>query len=150
MAGGPPVDHEARDAYWLGGGILPDVGPLDADRDGVEVADHQLYGTQVVELKIPLHPLKAGGPALDCPLGDSLAMRLELPPQVATPRRSGRGGGGRHGGGHHGGMGGGAPGGGMGGAPSVGEHEDAGEKPQDEPAPAAALLEGTLHLAKAP
>ena len=155
VAVAPPPQSEARDAYWLGSPGVPDQGPLDADKDGVEVADHELYGTQVVELKIPLHPAQPGGPALACAPGDRLALRLELPPQAPLPRRTSHGGGG---GGHHGHHG--AGGGGLGGAAGRpggaygggGEPEGGNDAPAPHPDAAAvgALVEGSLELAKAP
>lgn len=140
-----PLNLEARDAYWWGPASATRQGPLDADRDGVEVADHDLYGTQVVELKIPLRPRRPGGPALDVRPGQLLGLRLELPPQSAGSWRSPLARTGRR-----------RPGArGLGGGLGAGLEGDAdvGPAPEQEvgpPPPVAAAVQGTLRLAPPP
>ena len=138
-----PLNLEARDAYWLGPTSAAPQGPLDADRDGVEVADHDLYGTQVVELKIPLLPCRPGGPALDVRPGQALGLRLELPPQSTGSWRSPSAMAGRR---RHGARG-------LGGGLGPGLDGDADWAPEPEagpPPPVAAVVQGTLWLAPPP
>lgn len=166
---GGPEEHDPAaglQAVMVSGTSRDEEGrPVDAARDGIEFAAHELYGTLVLEFKLPIHSVQGSDLSLGRAPGQSLGLCLLLPPPSAMDRPHGHGGGG--GGGRHGGRhgGGGGMGGGMGGPAGMaagggsGYGKGGGEVHAEEtPEPARGepegekieALNGSIHLAAPP